>query len=565
MRTAILALFIAAGVLAGCGGGGGSIVPKSGNGSGTLAQATLHIVIPEKTTNGKRRPAYVSPSTTQLAWTLDGVTQATVNLTSSNPNCTGSPLTCTVNFDVAPGTHTFSFYLEDSATPPNVLSDVTNYVYTLVAGQANNPTIVLGGVVSYFGIASTSNNFVTPVPSMQPIYYVYGPRAVSLTINAYDADNNVIVGNGAPLITATLLPSPVPPASLTTGSSNTWTLTSSYTSTSPFVQGYAQLQVAASPNPSVSPNPSAVTYAIQFFSPWVYVTSASGKVTAYDEFGNVQSPSPIATGLSSPAAIVYGQGISTPNASPSASPTAPPAYFYIADVTPVTPTPVPTPTGSNTPGPTTYTGSITPIIGNGSPVPNGTFSGSAFSGLGVPVGLAFDSNNSDLYVLNSSGTTLQAYSLLGSAMSLSSPTISSPTGIAFDTANDELYVSSSGGVSAYSEAGALITSFSGVSSASGIAYDSNLSELIVLSGATASFYSASGALATNSCPTGTVTSASSFATISSPTALAFDPYQRWIYVANASQIAAYDECGNVQTLSPGFSGLSSPTSITVVQ
>jgi len=388
---------------------------------------------------------------------------------------------------------------------------------------------------------------------------------VSLTVNAYDADNNVIVGNGAPVITATLLTSPSPPATLTGGTSNTWTLTSSYTSTSPFVQGYAQLQVAASPNPSTSPNPGAVTYSLQFFSPWIYVTTSSGTVVAYDEFGNKQSPAPIASGLSSPTAIVYGQGISTPNPSPSASSTAPPAYFYIADVTPVTPTPIPSPVGTNTLGPTTYTGSITPIVGNGSAVPSGTFSGSAFSGIGVPVGLAFDSNSSNIYALNSSGTSLQAYSLLGSAVSLSSPTISNPTGIAFDSANDELYVSSSSGVSAYTEAGALVTTFTGVSSASGIAYDSNLSEIIVVSGTTASFYSATGTLTTNSCPTGTITSASSFATISSPTAITFDPYQRWIYVANASEIVAYDECGNAQTLSPGFSGLSSPTSITVVQ
>ncbi len=534
LRLAALALCAGAGALAGCGGGGGGSIPHTSSPQSKLAEGTLHIVVPEKMTNGKRRPAYVSPSTTQLAWTINGTQETPVELTTPSPCTTsGSGLSCTVNFYIAPGTYTFVFTCEDGSG--TVLSVGTSTNYTLVAGNANTLSVTLGGVATSFKVTSTSNNFGTS----GSLFAVYGGAPVTLNINGLDADQNTIVGNGAPSITATLLPSPSPPATLS-GSGSTFTLTSTYQSDSPTQAGSAVLQISASPYPGSGATSFSQTVQFLFYVPWIYVTNSAGNVLAYDELGTQQSPAPLVSGLPAPVAIAFGSSASTP-------------YLYIATVT--TPTPVPTPTGSNTLGPNV--GGIVAYQGNGatpSPAPT-----PAFSSVGVPVGLAFDTNNSQLYVVNSSGTSFQSFAPAGGSNVIGSPpTISGPTGIVFDTTNNELYVSTSTGVVVYTESGTqdASKSFTGLSSAISIAYDQTLDEIFVLSsgGVVTGYPAAGGAQA------GTFTPA-----VTSPTAILFDPYQQWIYVIGSSTIKAYNTSGTSQALSGSWSNLGTPTSLTVVQ
>ncbi|HEX8806416.1 MAG TPA: hypothetical protein VF741_05685, partial [Candidatus Aquilonibacter sp.] len=160
LRLVALAVAIGAAMLAGCGGGGGVTPPANGGSSqgGGLAEGTLRIVVPEKTSNAVRRPAYISPSTTQLTWMVDGVAQSPVALATSNSNCTtgGSGLSCTVNFYVAPGAHTFSFTLRDANGV--ALSAATNVSYTLIEGSPNSLSVTLGGIAASFSITSTSTN-----------------------------------------------------------------------------------------------------------------------------------------------------------------------------------------------------------------------------------------------------------------------------------------------------------------------------------------------------------------------------------------------------------------------
>ena len=540
LRLAALTLCIGAGALAGCGGGGGSI-PHAGGGSAQskVAEGTLHIVVPEKTmSNGKRRPAYVSPSTTQLAWSINGTQQTPVQLTTPTPcTTTGSGLSCTVNFYIAPGTYTFVFTCEDGSG--TALSVGTSTNYALVAGNANTLSVTLGGVATSFKVSSTSNNFGTS----GSLFAVYGGSPVTLSIVGLDADQNTIVGSGAPTITATLLPSPVPPATLT-GSGSTFTLTSTYQSDSPTQPGSAVLQISASPYPNSGATAFSQTVQFLFYVPWIYVTNSSGSVYAYDELGDQQSPAPLVSGLHGPSAIAFGSSTSPP-------------YLYVATVT--TATPVPTPTASNTPGATV--GGIVAYNGNGStPSPAPT---PAFGGVGIPAGLAFDTNNNQLYAVNSSGTSFQAFAAAGGSNVIGSPpTISGPTGIAFDSTNNELYVSTSSGVVVYTESGTQDTSksFTGLSSAIGIAYDQTLDEIFVLSsGGIVTGYPAAGGVST-----GTFT-----ATVTSAAGILYDPYQQWIYVIGSSGISAYSATstnfGTRQTLSGTWSNLGTPTSLTVVQ
>ncbi|MGD0967711.1 MAG: hypothetical protein ABR949_05435 [Candidatus Aquilonibacter sp.] len=543
LRIGALSLTIFAGVLAGCGGGGASMPRAGGSSQGALADATLRIVIPETTTNGARRPAYISPSTTQLAWTLDGTSQTVVTLTPASSGCTGSgsSLTCTVNFYVAPGSHTFNFTLMDASNKP--LSAATSVNATLVAGQANTLSVTLGGIAQSFSLTSSNSNFATP-GSGTSSYTMYGRAALTVAVNALDADGNIIVGSGSLGVTASItsVPSNSPvPATLTAASSNTWTLTSSYAPTYPSQAGAGALVVSASPYPNSGGSTVNGTFNLQFLVPWLYVAqSGAGKITTYNEQGTAQSVS--ITGLNAPSGVVFGANSST--ASPLPSP-----YLYVATVT--TATPVPTPTGANTVGPST--GAVVAYNGDGS---TPTLTGS-FSGVGVPAGLAFDTNLNDVYVLNSVGTSLQAFDAQGNTLSLTSPTISSPTGIVFDSTNDDVYVSTTTGVFAYLENGnadPAVSTFTGLNSPSGVGYDTNLNEIAVLNkgNGTIALYAPTGGAAI-----------ATFNTISSPVAIAYDPYVHWFYVANPTSIAAYNESGTLQSTS--FPALSSPTAITVVQ
>ena len=541
LRLAALTLCVGAGALAGCGGGGGGSIPHAGGGStqSKLAEGTLHIVVPEKTmSNGKRRPAYISPYTTQLAWSINGAQQTPVELTTPSPcTTTGSGLSCTVNFYVAPGTYAFSFTCED--VNGQALSSATTTNTTLAAGTATNLSLTLGGIAANFSVTSSSNNFGTS----GTLFAVYGGSPVTLAIDAQDIDANLIVGNGAPTITATLLPSPAPPATLT-GSGSTFTLTSTYQSDSPTQPGSAVLQISASPYPGSGATSFTKTYQFLFYVPWIYVTNSAGSVYAYDELGNQQSPAPLVSGLHGPSAIAFGSSTSPP-------------YLYVATVT--TATPVPTPTASNTPGATV--GGIVAYNGDGStPSPAPT---PAFGGVGIPAGLAFDTNNNQLYAVNSSGTSFQAFAAAGGSNVIGSPpTITGPTGIAFDSTNNELYVSTSTGVVVYTESGTQDTSksFTGLSSAIGIAYDQTLDEIFVLSsGGVVTGYPAAGGGST-----GTFTAA-----VTSAAGILYDPYQQWIYVIGSSGISAYSATstnfGTRETLSGSWSNLGTPTSLTVVQ
>jgi hypothetical protein len=564
LRLAALAISITAAALAGCGGGGGGVTPHTGGGGGSsngLADAVLRIIVPQKTTtNGKRRPAYVSPSTTQLAWSLDGISQPVVPLVTPSP-CTssGSSLTCAVNFYVAPGTHTFVFTAQDASG--TALSQATDVVATLTSGTANSLTVTLGGIAYSFGVTSTSTNIAGTGITRN----VYGVAPVTLTIYALDADGNPIVGAGSLGITASLSNVPATPgpsvspsatpvptvsplpatATLVAGANNTWTLTSTYHATSPSIAGVLSLVVSASPVPNSGQSTTlATSYNLLFFTPWLFVSQkGSGKVLSYDEQGSAQTTT--ISGVPNPADVIFGSSSSTANPVPS-------PYLYVAAVT--TASPVPTPTGANTVGPST--GAIKVYNGDGS-TPGGTFS---FSGVGVPDALAFDTNLNYVYLVNSLGTSLQAYDMQGNTTSVitSTPTINGPTGIVFDSTNNDLYVSTTSGVFAYKENGAVdssISAFTGTSSPVGIAYDAHKDVIAVLNGnGTIGLYAPAGGAPS-----------STFTVLSSPTAIAFDPYSLWFYVANASTLNAYSEGGTLITLSGTWSGLSSPSGITVVQ
>jgi hypothetical protein len=208
VRTRVLAL-LAAVALSGCGGGGsvvstGASPTEAPGAPASSTRARFTIVIPAaSTTSGQRHVAYVSPSTQSVVITLMTVGGSTYtgspksiasNLTTSNPNCTGSPLTCTVSAPAVAGTDVFlvatydqSQTIASPASPSgNLLSQATLSI-TVVANQANaasTPLTLSGAPASFTIVGLPSATLGTPFGS---------PHA--FIVNAKDARGNTIVGS----------------------------------------------------------------------------------------------------------------------------------------------------------------------------------------------------------------------------------------------------------------------------------------------------------------------------------------------------------------------------------
>src|SRR5271170_7281201 len=160
--------FIALALLTGltaCSGGASSALPHGAPivPQARTALARLVIKVPPKK-HRRHRAHYVSPATASLAYSIDGAVQTPVVVATSNPNCSvagQSYLQCSVNFQVAPGSHTFSFTAKD--TNGVALAANTNTTFDVQVGVANIVAVTLGGIAqslqvrpaSIFGVTGT--------------------------------------------------------------------------------------------------------------------------------------------------------------------------------------------------------------------------------------------------------------------------------------------------------------------------------------------------------------------------------------------------------------------------
>lgn len=212
-----------AGLLTGCGGGGGSSAPVPGAAPprGTTA-VTVRIDVPLTGAASTRRPAYVSPATQSLAFAVETsggqvIGASSVNLTPASAACQTvtalgvATLTCSVSVPVpltASGTYTLATATFDqpqtqqcspAGTPQcagNVLSAAL-IAASLQLNASNVVSIVLGGLAAGFAVTPVPNGFISgDVTGL----HVWGPQAQTLVVQALDADGYTIVGSGAPTI-----------------------------------------------------------------------------------------------------------------------------------------------------------------------------------------------------------------------------------------------------------------------------------------------------------------------------------------------------------------------------
>ena len=192
------------------GGGFGATHPlpnaPPGSGSASKATATFRIRIPSGAASSAKasvalrsrivgtagpRPQYVSPSTQSLAIVVNGGGAPTVaNLTPTSPNCTpasgSTPLTCSVPVAASIGADTFTVTTYDQTNAAGNALSSANVAATIVAGQANNVSVILNGIIASIQLVLGSTNPPEGTPT-----------TISLTVNAMDADGNVIVGPGS--------------------------------------------------------------------------------------------------------------------------------------------------------------------------------------------------------------------------------------------------------------------------------------------------------------------------------------------------------------------------------
>jgi hypothetical protein len=218
--------------LAACSSGGGS---NSSNGLFTPASssrvssghgkvsAKIVIHVPRKRAKDHARGGkFISPSTQSIVITTQDTTAAgqpvtsAVNLASSadcNGNGASAPYDCTISIgSLVPGdTYSLTFVTRDLAQPANppftagqaLAENVVSK--KIVAGADNTIGITLGGIPHAFKVAPAPGSTVAGGSETDGISFI-GEGSARVLVSTLDADGNYIVGPGAPVVTASIVP-----------------------------------------------------------------------------------------------------------------------------------------------------------------------------------------------------------------------------------------------------------------------------------------------------------------------------------------------------------------------
>jgi len=511
-RNAFAAV-ISALLLAGCGGGRGTVPAAPGGptqtSSGTKAPLSIRIDMPMTTDSSKHRvPKYVSPATTQAViniqsggTSISGYPQ-TVALTPTSGGCSSTLAStqCMIALSLLPGSYTLSISLEDASN--TVLSQAQTVPVNILAGQANVVTLTVGGLAASVQIVPLTTHRMQLSPNAASLY---GNVPIQFETLALDADNNVIVGPGAPTATAALTSGAHATLTAPTSTSpNLWTITPNYTATNPTVPTTDTLTVSATPVPASGGSTVSSATALSIYQPWVYVLDASShNILAFDETGAALAPSGGA--FTGGAMTLYPSGLEYAQGS-----------LYVVG-------------GYNH---TNGEISAYPLVG-GAPTKDVTHATAGFAGLNNPMypdSIAYDPHNQQLYV-GDSAYNAETYSVDAALTAGVQATASGgglgPYGFAFDPATNQMIgPSPTGGLIICSEALACAPGNNTQANAFGIAYDPTNGLLGV---GAPNCCSATGGVFLEDL-TGTVQSTIGASSAVGPQALAYDPFaDSWFF------------------------------------
>ncbi len=320
IRTAASVVTLAAVVsLTACGGGGGggsASVPAphasaaaSAAPSGPTAQVVFRIGSGSKsTTSTARTPNFVSPSTQSATVSLQGQTPplATINVTLGAPNCTGDGtggVVCTASVAAPSGTDTFVINTYDAQNGTGNLLSTGTVVATIALNATNTVSLVLSGVVASTAVILGSSSVQAGTPA-----------TVAVTVVAYDAKQNVIIGPG----------NYSTPVGLTSSDTSNVTHLSTTQVTGPGTSVTLSYTGASSIGATITPMLGSTAGTAATFTPTGYaftpfsLTSNSNKftnVTAVGPDGNLWFAQPGTIGFITPAgaSTAFTSGNSVPN------------------------------------------------------------------------------------------------------------------------------------------------------------------------------------------------------------------------------------------------------------
>ncbi|HUZ50816.1 MAG TPA: hypothetical protein VMW12_13895 [Candidatus Dormibacteraeota bacterium] len=279
-------------VLSGCGGGSGTTpqLPATSSGPnnpGATSSVSIVIAIPKAgTSSSARKPAFVSPSTQSITVQVDSGSAVTQNLLPASPNCSSAganyPLDCTVTVSANAGSHTLTFVTYDQQNAAGNQLSANSIVVNFVAGQTPAVPVVLAGVPAAIQVLPmpsgtiVANNTLTSSAGLQ---WVWGVPQM-LVITSADADGNYIVGPGAPALSVTVSGAPsgsgIAIAPAPNNNPNDFTLSSTG-------GGDATLSITATP--SFTGSPVTATFALASVAkattitigvPWNYIGGVAG-------------------------------------------------------------------------------------------------------------------------------------------------------------------------------------------------------------------------------------------------------------------------------------------------
>ncbi|MBV8489589.1 MAG: hypothetical protein JO199_03590 [Candidatus Eremiobacteraeota bacterium] len=167
----------------------------------------LRIVVPKHKHRVRAGAHFVSPSTQSIAIAITPQSGSPQNFNqnltpSSNPNCKGSPVTCTIAFALAPGSYTGTFtaydgLLDGNGTPTGTaLSAASQIPIAVTTGTANAIKLTLGGLPESATIQVL--NKTLDGDDQSGFTATKCLTSAQVEVLGVDHDKNLIVGPGAP-------------------------------------------------------------------------------------------------------------------------------------------------------------------------------------------------------------------------------------------------------------------------------------------------------------------------------------------------------------------------------
>jgi hypothetical protein len=319
----ILSSAVAVAFLAGCAASSSPVLPRTLQSTpsnfslaarSAKASVSLRIRVPKRHRAPRDlRSHYISPATQGIAIAISGPNGFSSNivagLTPSSPGCTtsSSGVTCTLSLGALAACAVANCYAATlkaydavscaggACTIPagaKELSAAQSVVFNVAVGTTNTVSATLGGIPQSISVTPLVAKYLRGDAHELRLY---GPQAQSLVVVALDADNDPIVGPGAPTISVSSGTNRLTASNPVAAAPNVVTLQAKTAGTPPVVTpGMFGITVTATPQGSSGGSPVSATIPVAVAHSAVWIGEFQ-HITAYYD-GNTTTPNVDITG-----------------------------------------------------------------------------------------------------------------------------------------------------------------------------------------------------------------------------------------------------------------------------